>query len=93
MQKVINRQHHKRIEFATLQENLSKILDDMLKTGDSIEVEHHGRRFQILPLQSEAAVKPGNKLAHLIERPYLQCEPDDIVHVDWSQEWNGDDIS
>ena len=48
MQKVMNRQYHKCIEFVTLQENLSQILDDMLKTGDSIEVEHHGQRFQIL---------------------------------------------
>ena len=93
MQKVISRQHHKRIKFVTLQENLSQVLDDILKTGDSIEVEHHGQRFQILPLQSEAAVKPSNKLDNLIERPYLQCDPDDIVHVDWSREWSGDDIS
>ncbi|MCP4401115.1 MAG: type II toxin-antitoxin system Phd/YefM family antitoxin [bacterium] len=89
----MNRQHHKRIEFVTLQENLSQILDDMLKTGDSIEIEHHGRRFQILPLQSETSVESANKLDNLIERPYLQCDPDDIVHVDWSQEWSGDDLS
>ena len=94
MQKVISRHHHKKhIEFITFQENLSQILDEILETGTSIEIEHHGQRFQIVPVTSENTKNSGNKLDNLIERPYLKCDPDDIVHLDWSTEWRMHDLS
>lgn len=93
MQKVMKRHHHKQVAFVTFQENLPQILDEILKTGDYIEIEHHGQRFQILPISSETPGKSDNKLDNLIDRPYLQCDPEEIVHLDWSQEWSGHDLS
>jgi hypothetical protein len=93
MPKVINRRQYKQVTFLTLQEDLSQILDEIQESGDSIEVEHHGQRFRILPVTSEALVNSGNKLDNLIERPYLSCDPEDIVHLDWSQEWRTHDLS
>lgn len=93
MQKVMNGHRHKHVTFSTFQENLSQILDELLETGDSLEIEHHGQRFQIFPVTSENPVNSGNKLDNLIERPYLKCDPEDIVHLDWSTEWRPHDLS
>ena len=93
MQKIMSRHHPRQVEFVTFQENLPQILDEILKTGDYVEIEHHGQRFQILPVSSETPVKADNKLDNLIERTYLQCDPEEIVHLDWSQEWSGHDLS
>ncbi len=93
MQKVINGHRHKQVTLLTFQENLSQILDGILETGTSIEIEHHGQRFQIVPVTFENPVDSGNKLDNLVERPYLKCDPDDIVHLDWSTEWRTHDLS
>ena len=89
MQKVMSRQHHKRIEFVTLQENLSQILDEMLKTGDSVEIEHHGQRFQILPLRSETSVKSANKLDNLLNEAFAVG----TVCALWRLLWTARDVA
>lgn len=86
MQNTMKLHHYRYIPFSTFQENLSQILDEILKTDDSIEIEHQGQRFQVIPVNVETSAKVGNKLDNLIERPYLLCEPEEIVHLDWSKE-------
>ena len=72
---------------------LTQILDEMVETGTPVEIERYGQRFQILPATPENTTTSGNKLDNLIERPYLNCDPDDIVHLDWSTEWRSHDLS
>jgi hypothetical protein len=37
--------------------------------------------------------EPVNKLDNLKKRAYLKGSPDDIVHLDWSKEWEPNDLS
>lgn len=65
-----------------LRENIYRILDRVLETGKPVEVVRRGKRLKIVPAEQN------EKLKNLVERPeYLQCDPDEVVHMDWSKEW------
>lgn len=65
-----------------LRRNVYRVLDRVADTGQPVEIERRGRRLRIVP------VEPATKLDRLIPRPrYLNVDPDDLVHLDWSGEW------
>ena len=64
-----------------LRANIYRILDEVLETGVPVEVERRGRTVRIVP------VDPPSKLDRVTKRDYLRCDPDAIVHLDWSGEW------
>ena len=67
-----------------LRENIYKILDEVLDTGIPVEIERRGKKLRILPVESGAV----SKLDNLTERrDTILCDPEEIVHVDWSGEW------
>ena len=68
-----------------LRANLYKVLDSVLQSGVPVEIERKGRLLRIVPVESP------DKLANLKPRPdYLAVDPEDIVHMDWSEEWRHD---
>jgi antitoxin (DNA-binding transcriptional repressor) of toxin-antitoxin stability system len=65
-----------------LRENVYRILDEVLETGVPVEIERHGKILKIVPTESR------NKLENLRPNPgYLRCDPEEVVHLDWSGEW------
>lgn len=71
-----------RYSVSKLRANLYRVLDEILATGTPVEIE---RRGQILKIVLEA--RPG-KLACLESHPgYIKGDPEEIVHLDWSDEW------
>ncbi|MBF0479312.1 MAG: type II toxin-antitoxin system Phd/YefM family antitoxin [Candidatus Omnitrophica bacterium] len=64
-------------------QNIYKLLDRIAETGIPLEIGGKGRRFKIVP---EVKIK---KLAHLKKRSGLKGKPEDLVHLDWTSEWNG----
>ncbi|MEX2626989.1 MAG: hypothetical protein WD225_08885 [Ilumatobacteraceae bacterium] len=65
-----------------LRENVYRILDEVLETGVPVEIERHGRRLRIVPVDA------ASPLDRLVCRPdAIVGDPDDLVHVDWSSEW------
>ena len=63
-----------------LREDVYNVLDKVLETGVPIEITRRGKVLTIIP-------PPGQgKLAKLKKRAGLKCNPDDIVHMDWSIE-------
>ncbi|ODS31300.1 MAG: hypothetical protein SCARUB_03593 [Candidatus Scalindua rubra] len=80
------KQNKKIITASKLRENVYRILDQVLETGIPVEIKRHGHRLKIVPVDSV------NKLCSLIERSYLKCDPDEIVHLDWSREWKPNDL-
>jgi hypothetical protein len=58
-----------------------RVLDRVLDRGVPVEIERKGRVLKIVEDRTDS------KLSRLVERPYLRGDPNDIVHLDWSQSW------
>ncbi len=69
-----------RLNASTLRKNLYRILDQVLETGVPVEIERHGKVLKIV------LEEPPSKLDNLRPRPYLLEDPEDLVHLDWSEE-------
>lgn len=75
----------KKITATELRKNIYKLLDEILNSGVPLEVERKGKRLIIVP--ADAVPK-----LDLLE-PHADCiigDPEDIVHMDWSKEWQED---
>ena len=65
-----------------LRSNLYRILDRVLDTGQPVTIERKGRTVLLVP------GSPPKKLSRLVRRDsYLTCDPEDVVHLDWSDQW------
>jgi hypothetical protein len=70
-----------RVSATQLRQDIYRILDRILETGNPVEIERKGRRLRISPVES------GHRLSRLEARPYLKVDPEEIVEIDWSGEW------
>ena len=67
---------------SALRADLYRLLDQVLETGEPLEIERKGKRLRIVP------VKRGSKLDLLKPNPgAIIGDPEDLVHMDWSSEW------
>jgi Antitoxin Phd_YefM, type II toxin-antitoxin system len=67
-----------------LRENIYRVLDQVLETGEPVEIERNGRRLRIV------ADDPPARLGRLTRRPETVIgDSDDLVHLDWTGEWTG----
>jgi hypothetical protein len=65
-----------------LRANLYRVIDQVLETGEPVEIERNGQRLRIVPAES------AGRLAALRPHPdYLRDDPESLVHMDWSDEW------
>jgi hypothetical protein len=70
------------ITASDLRQDVYRILDSVLESGQPIEVERRGRRLKIVPAE------PASKLGRLVHRPeFLRVDPEAIVSLDWSETW------
>jgi len=72
------------ITVSKLRSDIYKLLDQVLASDSPLEVELKGRRLIILPAQK------AGKMARLVPHACLNCDPQDLVHLDWSGEWKND---
>lgn len=72
------------ITASKLRENVYRILDRVLETGDPVEIVRSGRKLKIIPVESSTV----GKLDRLQPHPEaLIGDPEEIVHLDWSDHW------
>lgn len=70
------------ITASQLRRDVYRLLDEVLATGEPLEVERKGRRLRIVPDHR------GSRFDRLKGRPdALVGDPEDIVHMDWSKHW------
>ena len=70
------------ITASELRQNVYRLLDEVLRTGTPLEIERGGRRLRIVPVNAPA------KLSRLAAHPgTIVGDPEDLVHLDWSDEW------
>ena len=72
-----------RITASALRQDIYRILDRVLETGEIVEIERKGKVLRILPPE------PLRRLDRLPRREYTVGDPEDFVHLDWSDEWKG----
>lgn len=71
------------ITASKLRADVYRILDEVLATGQPVEIRRGGRTLLIVSADASTS-----RLARLRPRPDLVVgDPDDLVHVDWSGEW------
>ncbi|MBA2283644.1 MAG: type II toxin-antitoxin system Phd/YefM family antitoxin [Acidimicrobiia bacterium] len=72
------------ITASKLRENVYRVLDEVLASGEPVEIERNGRRLFIV------AEAPPSRLGRLVSRPELVTgNSEDLIHLDWSGEWSG----
>lgn len=64
-----------------LRENIYRVLDEALESGEPVEIRRKGRVLHLVPDH------PGDRLERLQKRPTLKGKPEELVHLDWSSEW------
>ena len=65
-----------------LRDDIYRVLDHVLATGEPVEIERNGRRLRIV------ADEPPTRLGRLVRRPDIVVgDSDDFVHLDWGREW------
>jgi len=75
----------KSVTTTELQQNLDPLLVEVLNTGIPLEIDYHGKRLRIVPIESP------NKLDKLVSRPdVIVGDPEDLVQITWEQEVNRD---
>jgi len=63
-----------------LRENLYRILDQVIETGAPVEILRKGQIVRLVPDDPLARYQPMPGL--------LLCEPEELLDLDWSGEWN-----
>ena len=75
----------KTIPVDKLTTNFINLLEEIATTGDPIELDWQGKRFQILPVQKKS------RLDNLVPRPEVYIgDPEDLVNISWEHEINLD---
>jgi len=69
------------ISASVLRQNIYRILDRVAETGIPEEVDRRGHLLRIVSTEKKS------KLANAKKRPIIQGDPDDLVHLDWSNQW------
>lgn len=72
----------KHVTASELRSNIYRLLDEVLETGEPLGVR---RRTGMLRI---SRAHPVSKLDRLVRRDDVICgDPADLVHMDWSGEW------
>ncbi len=72
------------ISTSALRGNIYKLLDQVLESGQPLEIERKGKLLQIIPRDKQS------KIQKLVKHQCIVGDPESIVHLDWSREWNND---
>ena len=72
------------ITASSLRGNIYRLLDQVLETGQPLEIERKGKLLKIVPVEKTS------KIARLVRHPCFKGDLQSIVHLDWSGEWHSD---
>jgi hypothetical protein len=68
-----------------LRANIYRMLDEVLETGQPLEIERNGKTLVIAP-KEELSI--WERLPR--REGFIVGDPDELIHIDWSSEWNPD---
>jgi len=73
------------ITASKLRADVYRLLDEVLETGQPLEIERNGRKLVIAPKEE---LSFWDRLPR--REGFIVGDPDELIHVDWSSEWNPD---
>lgn len=68
-----------------LRANIYRMLDEVLETGQPLEIERNGKTLVIAPQEQQSI---WDRLPR--REGFIVGDPDELIHIDWSSEWNPD---
>ncbi len=71
-----------KISASQLRSDIYRILDQVLDSGVTVRIERRGRIITISPDDRPS------RLSRLKKRKCIKGNPKDLIHLDWSDEWN-----
>ena len=69
------------ISLTALRNNLFKIVDGIIKTGNPVEIERNGHRLKIILEEKRS------KLDNLRPHDCIVGDPDDLIQIKVGEEW------
>jgi hypothetical protein len=76
------------ITASKLRANVYRLLDEVLETGKPLEIERNGKLLVVAPKEAAATGSILDRLPH--REGFIVGDPDELIHIDWSSEWNPD---
>lgn len=73
-----------KITASKLRQDIFRLLDNVIETGEPLEIERGGTTLIITPLKQSFS-----KLKKLKKRKLSEENSDNFTHLDWSKEWRG----
>ena len=73
------------ITASKLRANIYRTLDEVLETGQPLEIERNGKILVIAPKEEQSI---WDRLPR--REGAIVGDPDELIHIDWSSEWNPD---
>lgn len=68
-----------------LRQDIYRLIDNVLETGEPLEIERKGRRLRLV------AEEPIDRLSRIrVDPDVISGNPEDLVSIDWSVEWDGE---
>lgn len=71
-----------------LRANVYRLLDEVLETGRPLEIERKGKVLVIAPKEPQEEGSIWDRLPR--REGFIVGDPDELIHIDWSSEWNPD---
>jgi len=73
------------ITASKLRADVYRLLDEVLESGQPLEIERKGKVLTIAPKKEQSIWE------RLPRREgFIVGDPDELIHMDWSSEWNPD---
>jgi hypothetical protein len=73
------------VNASNLRKNVFRLLDRILETGEPLEVVRRGKKLKIV-----RAEQPGCVRDRLVRHECIVGDPEELVHMDWSDAWGGE---
>lgn len=71
------------VSLTYLRSHIYEVVDEVIETGQPVEIERHGKRVLLV------AEPRRNRLDYLKKRDDIVLgDSEDLVHMDWSSEWD-----
>ena len=73
------------ISASKLRANVYRLLDEVLESGQPLEIERKGKVLVIAPKEEQSI---WDRLPR--REGFIIGDPDELIHMDWLSEWNPD---